>query len=103
MTDYTDPATIDLDEVISNIRHQAKRRQSTWTDERSWPNVTVLALAEEVVALRRELEFIELLADGGSITVNGTPWREMYERLAAMVSDHVRRRSVLLSDKPVAS
>lgn len=36
---------------------------------------------------RRQVEFLEILADGGGITVNGIPWREMFERLNAIVSD----------------
>lgn len=38
---------------------------------------------------RRQVEFLEILADGGGITVNGVPWREMFERLNAIVSDPV--------------
>lgn len=38
---------------------------------------------------RRQIEFLEILADGGNITVNDIPWREMFERLNAIVSDPV--------------
>lgn len=51
-TDYTDPATIDVDVVIGNINHAHRMRGHTWTDERSWPNVTVKALADEIERLR---------------------------------------------------
>lgn len=98
MTNYTDPSTIDVDEVICNITHQAKQRRSTWTDKANWPDVTVLALADEVTALRRELEFVELLCDGGQITVNGVPWREMFARVNSIISDPIIRRSVLVSN-----
>jgi hypothetical protein len=50
-TDYTDPATIDVGEVIANIKHAAKLRGHTWDDRLSWPNVTVLALAIQVEQL----------------------------------------------------
>jgi hypothetical protein len=52
VTDYTDPATIDVNEVIANISHDYRMRGQTWTDHLSWPNVTVMALANEVQALR---------------------------------------------------
>lgn len=51
-TDYTDPSTIDVDVVIGNINHAHRIRGHMWTDERSWPNVTVKALADEVERLR---------------------------------------------------
>ena len=38
---------------------------------------------------RRELEFLTTLADGGGIKVNGVPWREMFEKINALVSDPV--------------
>lgn len=98
MTDYTNPATIDVDEVIGNIKMAQSLRADQWDDSPTWPNATVAALADEVVALRRELEFVELLADGGGITVNGVPWREMFERVNGIISDPIRRRSVLISD-----
>jgi hypothetical protein len=98
MTDYTDPDTIDIDTVIGEIRHAHAMRGDKWTNTPSWPNVTVLALANEVVALRREMEFVELLCDGGKISVNGVPWREMYDRINALVADPIKRRSVILSD-----
>lgn len=34
----------------------------------------------------RQIEFMETLLDGGEITVNGMPWREMYERFTAVVA-----------------
>lgn len=89
-TDYTDPATIDVDEVIANITHAHKMRGDKWTSDLSWPNVTVLALANEVTALRRYMEFAETLCDGGKILVNGVPWREMFDRINALMSDPVR-------------
>jgi hypothetical protein len=55
-TDYTDPSTIDVDVVIGNINHAHRVRGHLWTDERSWPNVTVKALADEVERLRAALE-----------------------------------------------
>lgn len=51
-TDFTDPATIDVDTVIGNITHDFKVRGKTWTDRLSWPNITVKALADEVTRLR---------------------------------------------------
>lgn len=56
MTDYKDPTTIDVDEVIANINHDYKLRGKDWTDRLSWPNVTVKALADEVVRVRGEAE-----------------------------------------------
>lgn len=53
-TVYTDPSTIDVDEVIANITHDFNMRGDTWTDRLSWPNVTVLALAEEIQRLRED-------------------------------------------------
>lgn len=38
---------------------------------------------------RREIEFVEMLCDGGDLAVNGIPWREAFERLNALVSDPV--------------
>lgn len=38
---------------------------------------------------RRQVEFLEILADGGRIEVNGVPWREMFDRINAIVSDPV--------------
>lgn len=90
MTDYTNPATIDIDEVIANVKMAQSVRADKWDDTPSWPNVTVAALADEVTALRREIEFVELLCDGGQITVNGVPWREMFERVNAIISDPIR-------------
>lgn len=52
MTDYTDPTTIDVDEVCANINQAFKVRGERWTDERTWPNVTVKALADEIEQLR---------------------------------------------------
>ena len=39
--------------------------------------------------LRRQLDFLTALADGGEIKVNGIPWREAFEGLNALVSDPV--------------
>lgn len=36
---------------------------------------------------RRELEFVELLADGGGIQVNGIPWRDAFARINVIVGD----------------
>lgn len=38
---------------------------------------------------RRQVQFLEILADGGDLTVNGVPWREMFERLNSIVADPV--------------
>lgn len=38
---------------------------------------------------RRKLEFLEIMADGGRIEINGVPWREMFERLNSLVGDPV--------------
>lgn len=46
-------------------------------------------LRNENEALRRRLEFIETLADGGELRVNGIPWREAFDRLNKLVSDPV--------------
>lgn len=43
----------------------------------------------EMERLRRQVEFLEALADGGPLLVNGIPWREMFDRLNAIVSDPV--------------
>jgi hypothetical protein len=50
-TDYTDPATIDVNVVIGNITHAFRVRGHTWDDRPSWPNVTVMALAVRVEQL----------------------------------------------------
>ena len=55
-TDYADPNTIDVDTVLGNINHDFKMRGKSWTDRLSWPNVTVKALADEVVRVRAEAE-----------------------------------------------
>lgn len=90
MTDYTDPSTVDVDVVIGEITHAHRMRGDGWTDATSWPNVTVLALANEVTSLRRYIQFAETLCDGGQILVNGVPWREMFDRINAIVNDPVR-------------
>lgn len=55
MTDYTDPTTIDVDEVVANINHDYEMRGDTWTNRLSWPNVTVKAMADEIEDLRGRL------------------------------------------------
>lgn len=55
--------------------------------ERLRAEVAALRAANE--RLRREIEFLEMLADGGDIAVNGVPWREMFARFNAIVSDPV--------------
>lgn len=50
--DFADPSTIDVDEVIANINHQYETRGRDWTSDGVWPNVTVLALAREIMRLR---------------------------------------------------
>lgn len=60
MTDYTDPATIDVDEVCANINQAFKVRGGQWTDQLSWPNVTVKALADEIGRLRADLDAVAL-------------------------------------------
>lgn len=40
-------------------------------------------------AMRRAVEFLEILADGGELLVNGVPWREMFRRFNAIVADGV--------------
>lgn len=35
----------------------------------------------------RRLEFLEILADGAGLTVNGVPWREMFDRVERVHSD----------------
>lgn len=52
-TSYTDPDTIDVDTVVGNITHGFQVRGHLWDEEPVWPNVTVLALANEIVRLRR--------------------------------------------------
>lgn len=39
--------------------------------------------------LRRQIEFLEILADGGRLEVNGIPWRKAFEKINAIVSDPV--------------
>lgn len=51
-TDFTDPTTIDVDEVVANINNAYRFRGNKWDDRPVWPNVTVKALADEVVRLR---------------------------------------------------
>lgn len=43
------------------------------------------AAAGEIERLRREVEFIEIMADGGKIMVNDVPWREMFARYEALL------------------
>jgi hypothetical protein len=70
MTDYTDPSTIDVDEVCANINHAFKMRGEQWTDQLSWPNITVKALADEIARLRSTLDTVatrlghEVIRDG---------------------------------------
>lgn len=47
------------------------------------------AVAADHERLRREVEFLEILSDGGKLTVNDVPWREMFDRLNAIVGDPV--------------
>jgi hypothetical protein len=58
-TDYTDPRTIDVDEVLANINMAFRLRAHTWTDEPTWPNVTVKALADEIGRLRAENDQVD--------------------------------------------
>jgi hypothetical protein len=44
----------------------------------------------QLVDLSRRLEFLEIIADGGAITVNGVPWGQMYQRLSSMIAAWVR-------------
>lgn len=53
LTDYRDPSTIDVDEVIANINHYYARDGQKWTEKPDWPNVTVKALADEITRLRK--------------------------------------------------
>lgn len=49
----------------------------------------VVMTRAEAERQRREIEFVEMLCDGGDLTVNGIPWREAFERLNQLVSDPV--------------
>lgn len=60
-TNYTDPTTIDVGEVIANITHDYRMRGHTWTDRLSWPNVTVMALAAEVRRLSTRADTAEAI------------------------------------------
>ena len=51
-TDFADPATIDVDEVMANINNSWTFRRMHWDETPTWPNVTVKALADEVQRLR---------------------------------------------------
>lgn len=55
-TDYTDPSTIDVDTVLSEINQAFKMRGKNWTKDLSWPNVTVKALADEVTFWREQAD-----------------------------------------------
>lgn len=60
VTDYTDPSTIDVDEVCNNINRAFTIRGDQWTDQLSWPNITVKALADEIARLRSTLDGVAL-------------------------------------------
>lgn len=36
---------------------------------------------------KRQVQFLEIMADGAALQVNGIPWREAFERLNTVVSD----------------
>lgn len=64
MTDYTEPSTIDVDEVMANIDQSFRIRAHQWTDEPVWPNVTVKALTDEVRRLRADAEHTDAYEAG---------------------------------------
>lgn len=55
------------------------------------PNPTLAAdlLDGHYLATKRAVEFLELLADGGDLRVNGIPWREAFRRFNEIISDGV--------------
>lgn len=65
MTDYTDPTTVDVDTVIGNINHDHRTRGHKWDKRPSWPNVTVKALADEVLRLRARLADFDTIETAG--------------------------------------
>lgn len=44
-------------------------------------------LVEDAERGRRQVEFLEALADGGELKVNGIPWREAFETVNAIIAD----------------
>ena len=81
MTDYTDPSTIDVDEVRANINHDFAMRGHTWTDRLSWPNVTVKALADEIERLTAMTERCGLCGERGKTIEKYGPHPERSQRL----------------------
>lgn len=54
-TDYTEPSTIDVAEVCANIHMAYEVRGHRWSNELSWPNVTVKAMADRIAELEAQL------------------------------------------------
>lgn len=76
---------VDLDRLEALARDASREHWPLTCD----PD-TILALmaqARQGEEYKRAFEFIETLADGGDIRVNGIPWREAYERLNRIVPD----------------
>ena len=84
-TDFTDPSTIDVDEVLANINHDYRMRGGSWSDRLTWPNVTVKALADEILRLRgliEEAQLARIEAQNPGIDIERVA-RERAERRAA--------------------
>lgn len=104
----TESITVRLDRWASMLRNELADLDEHLDNPEDWDDLELVVLtasnwiadhwaaANELVKLRRQLEFLEILADGGKITVNGIPWRQAWETLNSIVSD-----PVISSDSPL--
>lgn len=83
MTDFQDPDTIDVYEVIANVTHAFKLRGHTWNEKMVWPNVTVMALANEVLRLQAALDAEKLSVAPGDVVVVTSPQSMHYDPVFA--------------------
>lgn len=89
MTDYTDPSTIDVDEVIANITQEFHMRGDKWTSNTAWPHVTVKALADEIIRLRgleRIARALDVIEAPPARECSGGFWLAYYGDFSAMAA-----------------
>lgn len=82
---------------LSSVSHQEQliEQLRDWWDHRPDEMDSTFGLyrlanmaADDLERLRRQVEFME--AFSADITINGRPWRELFDALNALVSDPVR-------------
>lgn len=60
MTEYTDPSTIDVDVVRSEIDHSFRVKGHLWDETATWPNVTVKAMSDRIAELEQTSPNIQI-------------------------------------------